>query len=262
LTVPLVANTVVGKDVHKLVFDGGGEMPRAGQFFMVKPARTGVFLGRPVSVFEGGSGKLTFVVAEKGAGTGAICAMRPGEAAELIGPLGNIFADFLPGNMAGRPVAVVSGGIGVAPIAMFARELRRDSIGHTVFAGFKSGDAIIDPLRGFTTEKGAVRGESGGCFAGNVPVIITEDGSLGEKGLVTDFLVPAHYAAVFACGPLPMLRAVHRLCAASGVPCSVSMETRMACGVGACLGCRISTKKGNRRCCKDGPVFDAGDIEW
>jgi NAD(P)H-flavin reductase len=110
--------------------------------------------------------------------------------------------------------------------------------------------------------KGAFRGESGGCPAGDIPVIITEDGSLGEKGLVTDFLVPARYAAVFACGPLPMLRAVYQKCAVNGVPCYVSMETRMACGVGACLGCRINTKQGNRRCCKDGPVFDAGNIEW
>jgi NAD(P)H-flavin reductase len=227
---------------------------------MIKPARTEVFLGRPVSVFAGGPGKLTFAVAEEGAGTKAICAMRPGETAELIGPLGNMFADFLSGNMAGRPVAVVSGGIGAAPIALFARELRRDNIDYTLFSGFKSGDVVIPMDEQPEIPAGADRS---GCEAGeNAPVIITEDGSLGEKGLVTDFLVPTHYAVVFACGPLPMLRAVYRLCAASGVPCYVSMETRMACGVGACLGCRISTKQGNRRCCKDGPVFDAGDIEW
>jgi NAD(P)H-flavin reductase len=203
-----------------------------------------------------------FVVAEKGAGTRAICAMRPGEEAELIGPLGNAFADFLPGNMAGRSVAVLSGGIGMAPISLFAHELRRRNIGHTVFAGFKSGDAVVDPLREFTTEKETFRDESGDSPAENASVIITEDGSLGEKGLVTDFLVPARYAAVFACGPLPMLRVVYQKCAASGVPCYVSMEIRMACGVGACLGCRIHTKQGNRRCCKDGPVFDAENIEW
>jgi NAD(P)H-flavin reductase len=235
-------------------------MPRAGQFFMIKPERTGVFLARPVSVFAGGPGELTFVVAEKGAGTKAICVMRPGEEAELIGPLGNAFADFLPGNMAGRPVALLSGGIGAAPIALFARELRRANIDYALFAGFKSGDAVIPMDEQPDIQAGAFRDGSG--VAGNASVIITEDGSLGEKGLVTDFLVPAHYAAVFACGPLPMLRAVYRLCAASGVPCYASMETRMACGVGACLGCRIITKQGNRRCCKDGPVFDAENIEW
>jgi NAD(P)H-flavin reductase len=247
---------------------------------MIKPARTAVFLGRPVSVFAAGPVmpgltldtafhapfNVTFVVAKKGAGTEAICAMRPGEEAELIGPVGNTFADFLPDtdngtenrtdeNADASTVALVGGGIGVAPVYMFARELRRAKRDYAVFAGFKSRDTAIPD-------------EDGDCPGGNVPLSITktteitEDGSLGSKGLVTDFLVPARYAAVFACGPLPMLHAVYQKCAASGVPCFVSMEKRMACGVGACLGCRINTKKGNKRCCKDGPVFDAGEIDW
>jgi NAD(P)H-flavin reductase len=236
-------------------------MLRAGQFFMIKPARTEVFLGRPVSVFCGGSGELTFVVAERGAGTEAICAMRPGDEAELVGPLGNGFADFLPERgriMAGGSVAVLSGGVGVAPVSMFARELRREKRDFAFFAGFKTGDMVIEEALTVS----ALQDENGDCPVGTVPVIVTEDGSFGEKGLVTDFFVPTDYAAVFACGPLPMLRAVHEKCVASGVPCYVSMEKRMACGVGACLGCGISTKQGNRRCCKDGPVFDAETLVW
>jgi NAD(P)H-flavin reductase len=229
---------------------------------MIKPVRARAFLGRPVSVFSGEP--LTFVVAEKGAGTEDICAMRLGEKAELVGPLGNAFADFLPARAFGCFVAVVSGGIGAAPVYAFAGELRRANIAHAVIAGFKSADMAIWP--GENEESGddenGEYGKSGDCPDGTTPVIVTEDGSLGKKGLVTDFLVPAHYAAVFACGPLPMLRAVHEKCAASGVPCYISMEKRMACGVGVCLGCGINTKQGNRRCCKDGPVFDAENIEW
>jgi NAD(P)H-flavin reductase len=246
LLVSLAANTAVCEGVRRLSFAWDGEMPQAGQFFMIKPVRTPVFLGRPISVFA--VNPLAFIVAEKGAGTQAICAMRPGEEAELIGPLGNRFADFLPETTAGLKVALLGGGIGAAPISLFARELRQSNIDHVVWDGFKSGETAI-----LHNEESP---------ATDPPIIITEDGSLGRKGFVTDFLVPTHYDAVFACGPLPMLHAVGQKCAASGTPCFVSMEKRMACGVGACLGCRIAAKQGSKHCCKDGPVFDAKDIAW
>ena len=254
MVVPLIENTIEntienaapGQGIHKLTFAWDGERPEAGQFFMIKPVRTEVFLGRPVSVF--GLDPLEFVVARKGAGTEAICAMKAGEEAELIGPLGNRFADFLPES---SPVALVGGGIGAAPLYAFAGELARTEVPFAFFAGFKTRDAAF------------LRNESG---AGRT--VITEDGSLGAKGLVTDILDPALFAAVFVCGPLPMLRAVYRKCAARGVPCFVSMEKRMACGVGACLGCRVETTgsigatRTGKRCCKDGPVFDGGTIAW
>jgi NAD(P)H-flavin reductase len=254
MVVPLIENSALGQGVHKLAFAWEGARPGAGQFFMIKPERTGVFLGRPVSVFS--ARPLAFVVARKGAGTAAICAMRAGEEAELIGPLGNRFADFLPEKItAASPVALVGGGLGVAPLHAFAGELSRTGTPHAFFAGFKTGEAAF------------VRDDDG-------LTVITEDGSLGAQGLVTDVFDPALYAAVFACGPLTMLRAVYRKCAASGVPCVVSMEKRMACGVGACLGCRIETSgatgatgatgenRNGKRCCKDGPVFDGGTIAW
>lgn len=267
-------NAAPGRGVHKLTFAWEGESPRAGQFFMIKPARTEVFLGRPVSVF--GARPLEFVVARRGAGTEAVCAMRAGDEAELTGPLGNTFADFLPETAA--PVALVGGGIGAAPLHAFAGELARMGAPYTFFAGFKTGEAA------FLRDKG-----------GAGLTVITEDGSLGAKGLVTDVFDPALFAAVFTCGPLPMVRAVYLKCAARGVPCFVSMEKRMACGVGACLGCRIETidtdrtiktaggtgtagtiapagtietigtikeNRIGRRCCKDGPVFDGGTIAW
>jgi dihydroorotate dehydrogenase (NAD+) catalytic subunit len=253
----VVENSVLGRDVHRLEFawngetngKTNGEKPGAGQFFMIKPVRAEVFLGRPVSVF--GVDPLEFVIARKGAGTEAICAMRAGDEAELIGPLGNMFADFLPEKTT-SPVALVGGGIGVAPLHAFAGELARAGLRYAFFAGFKTGEAaFLQDADGFT--------------------VVTEDGSLGVKGLVTDVFDPAWYAAVFVCGPLPMLEAVYRKCAAHSVPCFVSMEKRMACGVGACLGCRIGTvgttgtigvNRGGKRCCKDGPIFDGRTIAW
>jgi NAD(P)H-flavin reductase len=91
-------------------------------------------------------------------------------------------------------------------------------------------------------------------------IVASEDGSEGKKGRIPDFLDPAEYAAVCACGPSAMLKAVAARSAAANVPCFVSIERRMACGVGACLGCTVKTKNGNRRCCADGPVFPAGEI--
>jgi NAD(P)H-flavin reductase len=253
MVVPLIENSALGQGVHKLTFAWEGERPAAGQFFMIKPVRTTVFLGRPVSVFW--AKPLEFVVARKGAGTEAICAMRAGDEAELIGPLGNRFADFLPPHRtAASCIALVGGGIGVAPLYAFAGELARMGAPSMFFAGFKTGEEV------FAREAG-----------GAELTVITENGSLGAKGLVTDVLDPASYEAVFVCGPLPMLQAVYQKCAAHGIPCFVSMEKRMACGVGACLGCRIETigtaetigkNRGGKRCCKDGPVFDGGTIAW
>ena len=82
----------------------------------------------------------------------------------------------------------------------------------------------------------------------------------GQRGKIPDFLDPQNYSAVCACGPEPMLKTVAQKCKAAGIPCFVSMERRMACGVGACLGCTVNTVNGNRRCCADGPIFKAEDV--
>jgi NAD(P)H-flavin reductase len=91
-------------------------------------------------------------------------------------------------------------------------------------------------------------------------VIATEDGTAGRKGRIPDMLDPAKYAAVYACGPEPMLRAVGVSAKQAGVPCFISLERHMACGVGACLGCTVETTRGNRRCCADGPIFNAEEL--
>ncbi|MFQ3547224.1 MAG: dihydroorotate dehydrogenase electron transfer subunit, partial [Termitinemataceae bacterium] len=110
------------------------------------------------------------------------------------------------------------------------------------YAGFRSRSYGLDGLTAGTT------------------VIASEDGSSGRRGLIPDFFDPVQYQRVYACGPLPMLRAITRKCEAAAVPCHISLEERMACGVGACLGCSIRTVHGNRRCCADGPIFDAQEV--
>jgi NAD(P)H-flavin reductase len=141
---------------------------------------------------------------------------------------------------AGGPPALIGGGIGIAPLAAFGAELAPGSF--DFYAGFKTGSFCPEGLRPRSL------------------VIATEDGSAGLRGRIPDFLEPAAYSAVYACGPEPMLKAVAGACKNAGVPCFISVERRMACGVGACLGCTVGTTGGNRRCCADGPIFRAGEF--
>jgi len=284
----------VAADTVSLEFIWSGPAPKSGQFFLIRPRRTGVFLPRPISVagyrprksseagrlaknlryserrnfaaerrqkidrvirydqrvsidrrFDEG-GVLRFLVTRRGQGSRDIVDMRPGEEAELIGPLGNFWPlddippDFLRGKHAAGPVALIGGGIGIAPLLMIAPELGKKS--YDFYAGYRTGFYGLETIKP------------------KALILATEDGSVGVKGRILDFFTPKGYCRVFACGPEPMLRAVADLCIASGVPCFLSVERHMACGVGACLSCKIKTLDGSQRCCTDGPIFNAEEL--
>jgi len=252
--------------------------PKAGQFFMVKPKRSTVFLGRPISVAKWEpaatdrdfirrkargkktpyqryltgkyleSDTVTFLIALRGQGTQELAAMRTGDEAELIGPLGNAWADFLSTVENGGKIALIGGGIGIAPLNALLCETSAYHL--DLYAGFRTGFKSDE-------EKNALLGAA---HQAKKIIIATEDGTDGHKGRIPDFFEPGQYAAVCACGPEPMLKAVAEKCKAAAVPCFVSLEKRMACGVGACLGCTVKTVSGNRRCCADGPIFKAGEV--
>jgi NAD(P)H-flavin reductase len=132
----------------------------------------------------------------------------------------------------------------VAPLAYFARELTAAVMDYDFYAGFKGGSYGLEDVKARSL------------------TIASEDGSEGLKGRIPDFFSPAGYSAVFCCGPEIMLKIIAAACAGTGTPCFISMERRMACGAGACLGCTVKTWKGNRRCCADGPVFNAEEISF
>lgn len=247
----VLLNRPVAEGVFELRAAWEGPEPRPGQFYMVRPARGASFLGRPISVFawepgtRGEAGAVSFLVALRGLGTAELADLRVDEEVELLGPLGSwwlsdaaAYAGTEPSI--DRPFALVGGGIGVAPIAFLARHLPVGS--YDLYAGYRSRPYGLDDL------------------APRTLVIATEDGSEGCQGRIPDYLDPKSYAAVFACGPEAMLRAVVDACRLSATPCVISAERRMACGVGACLGCTIRTRSGSRRCCVDGPVFDAREV--
>jgi len=241
-----IGRSVITDEIVSLEFAWPGHEPEAGQFFLIKPERTSVFLGRPLSAAfcqPGASSQenvLAFLLAIRGKGTRELASIQMGESALLTGPLGRGWAAASGDGIPKGQLALVSGGIGVAPLACFAREL--DNKSFDFYAGFKSSPFGLEGIKPRSL------------------IISSEDGSSGCKGRIPDYFSPDAYSAVYGCGPEPMLLTIARICKTAGVRCFISMERHMACGTGACLGCTVKTAKGNSRCCADGPVFNAEDI--
>ncbi|MCL2007039.1 MAG: dihydroorotate dehydrogenase electron transfer subunit [Treponema sp.] len=229
---------LLSQDTAALEFAWKGPPPLGGQFFLIKPERTSVFLARPISVAGFRKGLLRFLIAGRGRGSNELIDMKQGEKALLIGPLGNSWP-IGELNAKKSPIALIGGGIGIAPLLITASELK---IPFDFYAGFRS--------RPFGLEKIKARSL----------IIATEDGSEGKKGRILDFFKPEDYGVVFACGPEPMLKSLAGICKAAKVPAYLSVETHMACGVGACLACKVKTTVGNLNCCTDGPIFKAEEL--
>ena len=220
-----------------------------GQFVHIK-CGNGLLLRRPISVCscqeDDPEDTLAIVFEVRGEGTAWLAGRNEGDTLDVLGLLGNGFQM----NREGRYL-LVGGGIGVPPMRGCAQYTDGTS---TAILGFRSKDKAI-LLDCFRDE----------CV--NVQ-IATDDGSLGYHGFV-DELVRQElsqdwtYDAVLACGPKPMLKSVAKVAAEFGVPCQVSMEERMGCGVGACLVCATPMKDGTvKHVCKDGPVFNAREVDW
>ena len=217
-------------------------LPAAGQFFMLRAYSSQKLLARPISVFnveilgEENFAKIEFLILLKGQGTKELCALKEGDRVELLGPCGNSF----PRPAQGANICIIGGGVGVAPVAGFASSLLEES--YDFYASFKSGSYGLQNIR-----------------AKNL-VITTDDGSQGVHGMISavitaDYLKAKKYSAVYACGPEPMLRYIQSACEKANTQCYLSLEQKMACGMGVCLGCTVQTVEGYKRCCKDGPVF-------
>lgn len=247
----VVKDAVPANSVYELVVLLGtdDQEPAAGQFYMLHAVRSNVLLGRPISVYKAeknsdGKVEITFLILLKGRGTEELCSLRNGDKINLLGPCGNRFP--YPENT-DKKVCIVGGGIGVAPVAGFASTLPEKS--YDFFASFKSGSYGLENLHA------------------NKLTITTDDGSVGVHGmlpaaLTVQVLKEGNYSALYACGPIPMLAYLQKICAEAGVKCWLSMESRMACGVGVCLGCVIDTTQGKLRCCKEGPVFDGSILKF
>ena len=201
----------------------------------------GFKLRRPFSVSASDNGLLTLIYKVVGHGTDLMSRFPAGTEVEVIVGLGNGFRTDRTHDAA----LLIGGGLGVAPLYQLARVLRKQGVTCTVVAGFNRADDI------FLEEEFKALG----CEVRYV----TMDGSHGRKGLVTEHLEGISYDYFYSCGPLPMLKAVQKVLATNG---DLSLEARMGCGYGACMGCTIQTTHGPKRVCKEGPVFDKEEVIW
>jgi len=228
------------------------ELTRPGQFVQV--ALPGFYLRRPLSVCDwvkGEQGSLTLIYKALGQGTRQLGEMQPGDSLDLLTGLGNGYdVDGLPDVQACERPLLVGGGVGTPPLFGLCKALLVLGKKPVVVLGFGTADEI------FLDREFADLGVS--------VHLCTLDGSAGRKGLVTLGMqeLRGQFDYVFACGPEPMLRAVHAQAQESGIPGQYSFEERMACGFGVCMGCSCETKYGSRRICKDGPVLRGEEIRW
>lgn len=249
------ATVVSQKQIADQIFDlwletEFAKYAHAGQFIAVYPRNASTLLPRPISICEvdKAAGRLRLVYRVAGKGTAEFSACKGGDTLEILGVLGNGF----PLEKAkGKRVFLMGGGIGIPPMLELAKELDADK---QILLGYRNKDLFL---------------EEDLAKYGNV-YIATEDGSVGTKGNVMDVIRVNNIRAdlIMACGPMPMLRAIKQYAKEQGIEAYISLEERMACGVGACLGCVCRTKEtdhhshvNNARICTDGPVFEAKEVE-
>ncbi len=261
--VRILGNVCVGPNLY-LMTVSSPSIARAiapGQFVHMKiPGMEGHILRRPFSVYaaDAQAGTLDVLYQVVGFGTDHLtiidehCGLS--DQAELIGPVGRSWE--APAGC--KRALLVGGGVGAAPLFMLCQKLVADGVSVDVVLGAQTKDALVCLSRYEET-------------LGHKVACATDDGSFGREGfctsLVSEALVAAEdagegYGYVACCGPEPLMKIVAGLAADHGAPCQVSMEKRMACGVGACLGCMVETVDGKKRSCVDGPVFDAEKVVW
>ena len=223
------------------------ELARPGQFVMVRCGEGhDPLLRRPLSIHRvDNTGGVALLFEVVGRGTSWLSERAPGDSVDLVGPLGSRFLV----KPAARNLLLVAGGIGMAPLAFLAQEAMGLGRRVTVLQGAGKASQLCP----------------GSQLPNGISIVkATEDGSEGMKGLVTGLIDEYSGRAdqVFACGPAAMYQSMARLDCLKGKSVQVSLEERMACGMGACYGCTVKTRNGPKQVCQDGPVFNLADIVW
>ena len=254
-TVTVVSQKQIGTGIYDLTIQTKeiAAAAKAGQFVSVYSNDASKLLPRPISLCgidcKAGTLRLVYRVTGEHTGTEEFSRLQAGDTMKIMGPLGNGFT-----VEKGRKTFLIGGGIGVPPMLQLAKEMKDAGENFQIVMGYRdAGTFLLDEFK-----------EQGESF------VATEDGSVGTKGNVLDAIRENHLDAdvIYACGPTPMLRALKAYAEEQNMTCYVSMEERMACGIGACLACVCnSTEKDahsnvkNKRICKEGPVFNAKEVE-
>ena len=241
-------NISLNKDCFLLVLKSPIELQeiKPGQFVNVEVKDVAErILRRPISIHDVDvENNILYLVVQKiGKATKKLSSIKKGESLSIVFPLGNGF------TLEGDNPLLIGGGVGTAPLLLLAKEFRRKSINPTILIGARTNEQLF-----LTNRYNAI-----GTLS-----ISTEDGSVGEKGLVTqNSILKNNFDVVYCCGPTPMMKAVSVWAKEKNIKCYVSLENRMACGIGACLCCVNENKEGHNVCvCTEGPVFNSEDIKW
>lgn len=235
----IAENTALTSNVFKMKLCGDvSDITASGQFINIK--LDGLYLRRPISVFDRDDESVTIIYKVVGRGTELMSQMKVGENLDVLTGLGNGYDT----SLCKEHAVLLGGGVGVPPLYMLAKTLIDEGKKVSVVLGFNTKDEVFceDDFK---------------ALGADVKVT-TVDGSYGIKGFVTDAL-PDNYDHFFTCGPEPMLKAVYKATDTSG---QMSFEERMGCGFGACMGCSCKTITGYKRICKDGPVMLKEEILW
>ncbi len=237
----ILSNEEVAEKIFRLTVDAPelAKNSRAGQFVQVKISDE-FTLRRPLGIASTAGGTVKIFYRAVGRGTEKLSARRAGECLNILGALGNGYSNF------GGKILLVGGGMGMAPLLCAAEKFSAD-----VLLGGRTKDEVIFWQEEFRPHVGKI-------------FVTTDDGSYAKKGFAIDLLpevfATENYSAILTCGPEVMMRGVAKFAAEKNIPCEVSFEKRMACGLGACLSCSIDTVDGRKKVCKDGPVFDARKV--
>lgn len=243
----VVENQSLGSAFFKLSLQTCSPLPEitAGQFVEVRvPQTEGIILRRPISIHDVDYDTKTIILLIRiaGKGTKQLSMLKKGECVNLIYPLGKGF------DCKGDDVLLIGGGVGVAPLLFLAKSFHLKGIRPNILLGYRDKEQFLD-LPEFN--------RYGEVF------IATQDGSLGEKAMVTEHSIFAkQFDCVYTCGPTSMMKAVAESCKQREIECFVSLENKMACGIGACLCCVQQTTSGHKCTCTEGPVFDSKEVIW
>ena len=244
----VLRNERLGNYYFRLTLQHPGVLPpiEVGQFVEVEVRNCReVMLRRPISIHDVDKehNQLSLLIQIVGKGTRRLAELKEGEVLNMVYPLGHGF------SLAGQRPLLVGGGAGIAPLLYLAKCYKARGVEPTVLLGGRTRELI--PVREDFEPFGKV-------------FYATEDGSLGEKGLVTQHSrFDGDYDYICTCGPTPMMRAVGRYALQKGIDCEVSLENMMACGIGACLCCVCNTDEGHKCVCKEGPVFNVKKLtQW
>ncbi len=254
----LISKEQLTSDIYKFCIKAPEivEEAKPGNFIEIRVSdQTEPFLRRPISIYniDKEKGLLEFIFQVKGKGTEILAKKETGNLVDIVGPLGHgtfNYQDY-------KNLAIIGGGIGIFPLYELAKTAKKENKNVNIYLGFRNKDYVVleDKYRNVSDNL----------------IITTDDGSYAEKGFAINFLEKdieeGKIDSIYACGPLPMLKAIQKLALEKNIPCQISLEEKMACGLGVCLGCAVKTANSPKEApeylhvCKAGPVFQAKDVE-